>query len=77
LLDDVAGISLVDAVPQKRRARPPGADIGGSAKVRCFRATALFAVHNTLTPPMSALDGLARRTCGEHARNVIAPAFTA
>ena len=27
--DDVAGIPLADAVPQKRRARPPGADIGG------------------------------------------------
>ena len=27
--DDVAGIPLADAVPQKRHARPPGADIGG------------------------------------------------
>jgi hypothetical protein len=29
LRDDVAGIPLTDAVPRKRRARPPGADIGG------------------------------------------------
>jgi hypothetical protein len=27
--DDVAGIWFADAVPQKRQARPPGADIGG------------------------------------------------
>ena len=26
--DGVAGIPFADAVPQKRRARPPGADIG-------------------------------------------------
>jgi len=27
--DDVAGIPFADAVPQKRRAKPPGADTGG------------------------------------------------
>ena len=27
--NDVAGIPFADALPQKRRARPPGADIGG------------------------------------------------
>jgi len=27
--DDVAGIQFADAVPQKRRARPPDADTGG------------------------------------------------
>ena len=27
--DDVAGIPFADAVPHKRRASPPGADIGG------------------------------------------------
>jgi len=36
LRDDVAGIWFVDASPKKRRARPPGADIGGVAKVTCF-----------------------------------------
>jgi len=29
LRDHVAGIPFADAVPQKRRARPHGADIGG------------------------------------------------
>ena len=28
--DDVAGIPLTDALPQKRRARAPGAGIGGA-----------------------------------------------
>ena len=51
--DVVVGMPCAGALPHKRRARPPGIDIGGAAKVMCFRATPLFAVHNTLTPPMS------------------------
>jgi len=41
--DDVAGISFADALPQKRRARPPGADIGG---VGAFCVTVLPVCHN-------------------------------
>jgi len=36
LRNDVAGIYFSDAMPQRRRARPPDADIGGVAKVTCF-----------------------------------------
>ena len=61
LRNDVVSMPFAGALPHYRRARSSGAHIGGAAKVMCFRATPLLAVHNTLTPPLSMPGDLARR----------------
>jgi len=45
--DDVAGIPLADVLPQKRRERPPGADIGG---VGVFLRSELPVCHKLISP---------------------------
>jgi len=60
--DDVAGIPLTDALPQKRRARAPGAGIGGVGVVLRTAISGVALKHNTFAaPPMSAPGALARR----------------
>ena len=67
--DDVAGIPIGDAVPHKRRARPPGADIGGvSAFVQSlnFQSSSLLDQENPFVvvmawSPCGSYDGYRRR----------------
>ena len=64
--DDVAGIRLADALPQKCRARPPGADIGSvcvflrSELPVCHSQAHIPRVHN-LRGIFADADAVARR----------------